>query len=312
MGELKRKYCTDIKCMMLMELLISSEAEDACVEGVGAMCRWKYPFPEEKCAFRITNGLLCVMDKDLIDYCVCVSNISTRQSTPWVKSTFIRLKQEEVKKREQYRYFYLEMFGFGYDPVTKEHKVIALWSFKGINKLACEVLTVGHNTWRRIDAPVPPLGKKCHYIGYNAESVHVNGFIFWLHYNNRCDCEEQCIIIQFDVGREKFTKVNIMFPKIFGNSSLINIHSRLALLAEGNTTTTMYILCEQDNESKTTTSSGATCDYYWMEETFSKPPFDCEAKWGHRLIEIEMFRGSDTMLEIEMKLRSSDSILDLW
>ncbi|KAI3859771.1 hypothetical protein MKW92_023262 [Papaver armeniacum] len=272
MGELN-----DIKCMMLMELVISSE-EDACVVEVGAMSRWKYPFPNENCAFGITNGLLCVMD--LIDYCACVYNISTRQSTPWVKSTFIRIKQEEDKKRQQHRHFNLNMFGLGYDPVTKEHKVIALWRFEGSNKLVCEVLTVGHNTWRRIDAPVPPLSKKCHYFGYKAQSVHVNGFICWLHYNYGCDCEEPCII-QFDVVREKLTKVEKMFPKMFGNISLINIDSRLAMLTVRNTTAKMYILGEQDNESKTVTSSVAS-SYYWMEETFSETPFDCETRsWIH-------------------------------
>ncbi|KAI3940927.1 hypothetical protein MKW92_003817 [Papaver armeniacum] len=275
MGELKRKF-DDINCMMSMELFLSSD-DGLVVAAVGRMSRWKYPFPKEywRCVFRTTNGLLCVLNR--IDYSVCVYNISTRESTPWIKSTFIKKQQD--KKQD----FSLSMFDLGYDPVTKEHKVIAVWSYKATNELVCEVLTVGQNTWRRIDASGRPLSEMYHLFGYNiVKSVHVNGLICWLDFHHRC--EESCLI-QFHVGSEKFTKTKILLPNLnFNNFSLIDIDSRLAMLSVDYSTAKMYILCEQDNGSKTTTSSAAsspTCDYYWMEEIFSKPPFDCEAKWGH-------------------------------
>lgn len=73
-------------------------------------------------------------------------------------------------------------------------------------ELDCEVLTVRHNTWRRI-VDVPPLGRDCGYL----ESVHVNGFICWLHYRYDSNEEDACII-QFEVGSEKFKKITLLLP----------------------------------------------------------------------------------------------------
>ncbi|KAI3833036.1 hypothetical protein MKX03_021314 [Papaver bracteatum] len=135
-GELKLKgMLNDMKCVISMELPLPSEIVIGCAADCGAMSLWKYPFPKENCAFCTTNGLLCVMD--LVDYCACVYNISTRESTPWIKSTLI--KQQEDKKQELHTAFSLTRFGLGYDPVTKEHKVIALWNGIGTNELVCEV-----------------------------------------------------------------------------------------------------------------------------------------------------------------------------
>ncbi|KAI3881662.1 hypothetical protein MKX03_030655 [Papaver bracteatum] len=293
-GELKNiEYC-----FISMELLLSSE-EDGHLAAVGATSAWKYPFPIDKmCSFCTANGLLCVMD--IVEYSVCVYNISTRESTPWIKSTFIKQRQEEDKKQELHKDFFLNKFGFGYDPVTKEHKVIALWKYYALDglgtttyELGCEVLTVIDNTWRRIDAIVPPLRGNCSYFDYAGESVHASGFIYWLH--SHYPCEEPCII-QFDVSSEKFKKMKILLPKPIIHDklhfslslSLIDIDGRLGLFALGKTSTKMYIYYEQDKESKTdtsTTSSAAsnpTCNYYWMEDTFSVPPFDCRPRWSHR------------------------------
>ncbi|XP_026445338.1 F-box protein At4g19940-like [Papaver somniferum] len=191
-GELRLKdMLNDITCLISMELLLPSK-ENGYVAAAGAISLWKYPFPKYKRVFSTTNGLLCVTD--LIEYSVCIYNISTRESTPWIKSTFIRLKQEEDNKQELYRDFFLHKFGLGYDAVTKEHKVVAVWKCYASDELVSEVLTVRHNTWRRIDAVVPPLsGKGC--------------FICWLHFHHHC--EEPCFI-QFDVGLEKFKKINIL------------------------------------------------------------------------------------------------------
>ncbi|KAI3859770.1 hypothetical protein MKW92_023261 [Papaver armeniacum] len=278
MGELKRKF------MMSMELLFSSEEED---DGrIEAMSLWEYPFPKHywKCVYHTTNGLLCVLSQ--IDYCVCLYNISTGESTEWVKSTFI--KQQEQKEQHLYEDFSLNMFGLGYDPVTKEHKVIALWSYGETKELVCEVLTVGQNSWRRIDVVdlPPPCGMDCSH-GY-VESVHVNGFICWLDFH--LDYREPCLM-QFEVGSEKLKKMNILLSDQAFNSyylydTLIDIDGQLAVLATCETSIKMCILYAQDKESKTVTSSAATspiCDsYYGIEETFLKPPFDCKKEWSHR------------------------------
>ncbi|KAI3859768.1 hypothetical protein MKW92_023259 [Papaver armeniacum] len=270
---LLKDVVSEIKCMLEMELILPSEGKKG---AVGAVSFFKYPFLETNCAFCTTNGLLCAMD--LFDYRVCVYNISTRESTPWIKSTFI--KQQQDKKQDRRTNFLLTRFGLGYDPVTKEHKVIAVWN--GVpraptNELVCEVLTVRQNSWRRIDVvDLPPLCEMDYHHGY-VESVHVNGFICWLHFH--LDCKEPCLI-QFEVGSEKFRKINILLSeKIFnGHLRLIDIDDQLAILATREKLIKMYILGEQDKESKTVTASS----YYWMEETFSEPPSDWELLWKYK------------------------------
>lgn len=221
-----------------------------------------YSFTIKKGVFCTTNGLICAMDQSKRR--VCIHNISTRESTPWIRST--------VTKHSA---FSLNRFGMGYDPVAKEHKVVSVWNYTATtNELVCEVLTIGRNSWRRIDALVPHLNGKCQYNGI-VESVHVNGFICWLQF--QYDYYGDPCIIQFDVASEKFKQINILLPHpINGNfpyppASLINIDGRLALLVVRKTSTKMYIFYEQDKNS---------CNYYGMEETFSKPPIDCKPRWN--------------------------------
>ncbi|KAI3862898.1 hypothetical protein MKX03_014854 [Papaver bracteatum] len=289
MGTVRLKdMVSETKCMLEMELILPSEGKKGHVEAVGAISFFKYPFLATNCAFCTTNGLLCAMD--LIDYRVCVYNISTRESTPWIKSTFI--KQQQDKKQDIRTNFLLMRFGLGYDPVMKEHKVIAAWS--GIpraatNELVCEVLTVRQNSWRRIDVvDLPPLcGMHYDHYGY-VESVHVDGFICWMHFH--LDFEEPCFI-QFDVGSEKFRKINILlFDQIFDGNSiyrLIDIYGRLGILATRGKSIKICMLYEEDKDSKTVTSSAGstpTCNYYWMEETISVSELllDCELLWKYK------------------------------
>ncbi|XP_026416258.1 putative F-box protein At2g02030 [Papaver somniferum] len=278
-----------IKSLISMELLLPSKEDDGRVApAVGAISAWKFPFPENKCIFCTADGLICVMN--LNKYRLRIYNISTIESTPWIESTFIKNQQKENEKQERHRYFSLSKFGLGFDLVTKKHKVIAIWYIgtKGLGfptyDLSCEVLTVRHNTWRRIEV----VDLDLHY-GY-VESVHVNGFICWLHYHHYSNYEDACII-QFDVGSEKFKKITLPPNPISNDNfryrlSIINIDGLLAILASGKTSTKMYKFYGKNKESKTGTSSAASslsCDYYWEErKAFSKPPSNWQPPWCYR------------------------------
>ncbi|KAI3852136.1 hypothetical protein MKW98_020135, partial [Papaver atlanticum] len=124
----------------------------ACSSSSRSISARKFPFPKDNCSFYTADRLICVMD--LIKYCLCINTI---ESTTWIEPTFIKNQQEKDKKQERHMYFSLSRFGLGYDPVTKKHKVIAVWCIKtkelgiAIYELGCEVLTVRHNTWRKIE-----------------------------------------------------------------------------------------------------------------------------------------------------------------
>ncbi|KAI3934964.1 hypothetical protein MKW92_048502 [Papaver armeniacum] len=140
----------------------------------------------------IINGLICFVDHN--KHAVCIYNISTRdQITPWIKST---LSMEEkligVVSRSC-------VYKFGFDPVSKDYKVIGKWKILDEFEI-WGVLTVGENTWRKIDEAPP-----C-YIGPSAPSVYVNGFIYW--FPNRYTGSDG-FIVAFEVGCEKFRTIQV-------------------------------------------------------------------------------------------------------
>lgn len=106
-------------------------------------------------------GLICFIDR--YEHAVCIYNVSTRQVTPWIKSTLLTEEQEKYPGLDVY---VIRECSFGFDPSTMEHKVICISSISveeyhgdsdgdGDDSYevweVCEVLTVGENTWRRID-----------------------------------------------------------------------------------------------------------------------------------------------------------------
>ncbi|XP_026419402.1 putative F-box protein At4g38870 [Papaver somniferum] len=135
------------------------------------------------------NGLVC-----FIDFMgkVLIYNPRTRDKTNWIGS---RVWEEEKRRNSP-------IYGFGFDSNTKEHKVVCLWQSTGVGyKIGandvCEVLTIGQNTWRKID-DIPPY--KAH-----GELVYVNGAVYWLSTYNYFDvstCVDAKSIVAFDVGRE--------------------------------------------------------------------------------------------------------------
>ncbi|KAI3977286.1 hypothetical protein MKX01_030912 [Papaver californicum] len=115
---------------------------------------------------------------------VCIYNLSTREATPWIESKFF----SELREKKN------------------EHKVVGIWSFNGLKKVVCEVLTVGDNEWRKID-DVPPFNLD--YWTFSS-SVYVNGSIYYT--TQMCVAsiqDEPKFIVAFNVRSEKFRAIRV-------------------------------------------------------------------------------------------------------
>ncbi|XP_026458829.1 F-box protein At5g62510-like [Papaver somniferum] len=142
------------------------------------------------------NGLICFTNK--FEDSVCIYNISTREVMPLVKSTS---RDNVIRGVENDSLIY--GFGFGFDPATKHYKVICNWRVdtNNGNQISVghfwEVLSLGSNSWRRIK-DVPPIPD-----GLSSSAIYVNGSIYWF------PEKFQSGIVAFDVGSEKFRKIQI-------------------------------------------------------------------------------------------------------
>ncbi|RZC64095.1 hypothetical protein C5167_025855 [Papaver somniferum] len=124
------------------------------------------------------NGLICFVDWEVKNSYISISNfyirifnVSTREITPWMKSSFLR---EERGEHCGSREVTSNLFQLGFDPVTKETKLVGVWSIRKKHCNAyfvCEVLTLRSNTWRRIDN-VP-------LYNIQSNSAYLNGSIYW-------------------------------------------------------------------------------------------------------------------------------------
>ncbi|KAI3945624.1 hypothetical protein MKW92_032105 [Papaver armeniacum] len=319
-------------CYLLAELLIPDEGS-----GGGATVHKKIPDIDRPDASLLQplNGLFCFMDSQ--EASVCVQNPSTRESTPWIKSIIKQQHEDEGKVIEvidehgdlvKYDIAYRNYdWKFGFDPATKEHKVISLWVKQLSNRRLgrseewlCEVLTVRQNSWRTIDAvpPVSPLSLAC------SRSAYANGSIYWLHYGPREDKDPS--IVEFNVGSEmfrviplpKFIMNDIRVPYEDGNT-ITEVDGHLVLLAKmvrrsdydfltdwimnNNSSMKMCILYNDDQlvqRKKDTGCGSSTCsdvgdnsNYYWMEDSFLKPPLDWKQESFHCILPIP---GTDLMI----------------
>ncbi|XP_026377562.1 putative F-box protein At1g32420 [Papaver somniferum] len=71
------------------------------------------------------NGLIFFVDKHKCS--VCIYKIITREASPWIQSTVL-LDEKEKHLELKTLGFRRPTYKFGYDPTTKEHKVLCMWS----------------------------------------------------------------------------------------------------------------------------------------------------------------------------------------
>ncbi|XP_026412768.1 putative F-box protein At1g32420 [Papaver somniferum] len=149
------------------------------------------------------NGLICLFDSEE-NLGVRVCNLSTRQVTTWIRSTF--LSNFDLKDKGAH-YLMSSRCNLGFDPATKEHKVICMWTVRG--GPVCEVLTLGDRTWRIIDDVLPAYNYTNSYT--YGDSIYVNGFIYYEPQMIKFSFEDDkpIVIVAFDVGKEKFRAIEI-------------------------------------------------------------------------------------------------------
>ncbi|KAI3908794.1 hypothetical protein MKW98_029344 [Papaver atlanticum] len=186
------------------------------------------------------NGLIGFYDSHTT--CgVSVCDVSTREVTPWIKSTLLEdFEEEEGDKFNRYMQSVDSMLGF--DPATKVHKVVSIWSithadYNRDRDVVCEVLTIGDDKWTRTDE-IPPYNT----ISFRRALVYVNGFVYYASRDFMTSEPDNDKIVAFDVGSEKFTVIRV--PKFiidqpretkrfFGSSiTLLEVDCRLALLCK--------------------------------------------------------------------------------
>ncbi|KAI3840228.1 hypothetical protein MKW92_032630 [Papaver armeniacum] len=254
------------------------------------------------------NGIICFTDTSW-NFGVRIYNLATRELTPWLETT--------LKIVEDDRSYHKPCYQFGFDPATKEHKIICLW--KNINSylrrdsqrayyVACEVLTVGNNAWRTIDE-IPQYDLEdgaysLRSLSYaNGGSVYVNGSVYWISKFRHCSSEQK-VIVAFDVGSEKFR--TIALPKFITDQLLVydkdwyfnppinlfEVNDRVGVLRRFRVgyTVKLWIL----DDKKDTNTGGITCNnQIWSEVMNIDLPFQLDEK---KHIEFHGVPGTDDIL----------------
>ncbi|KAI3890984.1 hypothetical protein MKW92_047295, partial [Papaver armeniacum] len=226
-------------------------------------------------------GLTAFFGEGRDDPGVCICNLSTREVTPWIVSNLLRdVRKEDLEVSNEIP---MATCTFGYNPTSKEHKVVGIWRSSRPSYVVCEVLTVGDNEWRRIDE-VPP-----HDIELYGSSVYVNGSIYYtteLLGEFEAGEKEKKFIVGFDVGSEKFRAIRVpsyIFeqPESYHsrlyvyNIMLLELDGRLGLfiILEKSGTPKLWVLDEDRNKknSRSTwtevsiqlpyTLGGARCEF---------------------------------------------------
>ncbi|MCL7049580.1 hypothetical protein MKW94_029404 [Papaver nudicaule] len=207
-----------------------------------------------------------------------IYNVSTRQITPWIKSTLLAEEKDKFESEDNPIKIVsnlLPIYQMGFDPEKKEHKVFCFWRLSATDGTfregnACdapgyaswEALTVGRDTkWRRISVTpdennvikmnevLPP-----HHREINMIPVNANGTIYWrikgmsseyeLMYPKRVSDTEFSpsdpdVIIAFDVGSEKFRVIPI--PRFILDEPREKMFDRpIAMLVLGGRITLVY------------------------------------------------------------------------
>ncbi|KAI3880516.1 hypothetical protein MKW92_014727 [Papaver armeniacum] len=233
------------------------------------------------------NGLICFTSV-WVETGVCMYNLGTQELSPWIKMT-----SPIDHKTIFFNGDYLPTYQFGFDPCTKEHKVICMWNdkFGESGYVATQVMTVGTNTWRLIDEVVPQ-----HILDLEETSVYANGSIYWITYDlfySRDKSERKVVIVAFDVGSEKFKTIDVpkfitdQFCKDFKPvTQLLEVNDCVALshiLPHGNIAK-IWIL-----DDKKVTRSNTT---NWSEETLKLPFLWDKQQW----VEFHGIVGTDQIL----------------
>ncbi|KAI3944136.1 hypothetical protein MKW92_015672 [Papaver armeniacum] len=238
----------------------------------------------------LVNGVACFLDWDEDD--VRLYNVSTREASPWIKSTLLSKEQDKFQSKDTRRE---AIYRFGFDLEKKQHKVFCFCRLSDRTKpsriaecpdyTSCEVVAVGSDTkWRRINV-VPnennqiKINKVFPSYDVQRRSVYANGTIYWRNKNRSLDVGsvEPDVVVALDVGNEKFRVIPI--PKfILDEDHVYNGHSALFML-RGNVTVVnllsdnivkLWMLDDGDDDKKLENCQGSG-ESNWISETIALP-----------------------------------------
>ncbi|CAK9149298.1 unnamed protein product [Ilex paraguariensis] len=155
----------------------------------------------------IVNGLICFYSYE--HNRVAVLNLTTCET----------VTLPLIKSQSQNPNCYRPSYNLGFDPVTRKFKVLSFWTVRigDSKKVESEILTLGTNSWRKIDGPVHKLRGK---------TVCVNGVVYWM---NILPMNCKKAIQSFNVREEKFLMVFIP-DGASEYRQLIQIEGKLALV----------------------------------------------------------------------------------
>ncbi|CAJ2658999.1 unnamed protein product [Trifolium pratense] len=157
----------------------------------------EYPSNNHSCAHHEIvgsyNGILCLAQVYSYVYYVLLWNPSIR-------------KVKELPRLEEPRYMSQWTFGFGYDFVTNNYKVVAVLSYyvhdsvgDSVGKTVVKVNTLGTNFWKNIQEfpfdSTPEMDS----------GIFVSGTINWL--TSKPWGEKSCFVVSLDLGKESYQKV---------------------------------------------------------------------------------------------------------
>ncbi|KAI3853605.1 hypothetical protein MKW98_025122 [Papaver atlanticum] len=253
------------------------------------------------------NGLMGFHDPEF-NCGVRILNVSTREVTPWIESTVLQELKEEEEVEHNFRYYrkYAQC-KLGFNPDTKEYKMICIWSLQHPNPyhpmdVVCEFLTVGDNKWRRIDE-VPTRKLRSTW----GNSVSVNGSIYFTTSKQTSSTNGNGIpdfIVAFDLGSEKFREIRV--PDFILDQPLdsdeyvcrcvdiLELSDRVSLVGRVNGYTVKLWLFDDAYVQKgnNTSTACSTDSQNWKEITIQLPYF-----WGgDRTLDFISVVGTDLLI----------------
>ncbi|XP_026389951.1 putative F-box protein At5g50220 isoform X2 [Papaver somniferum] len=277
---------SEIRCKGQDEVFLKS---DLSLEGIGrADIHTMRKIDMFCCDFilRPINGLMCFVDYH--KHAVCIYNIRTREASPWIQSTLL-LDEKEKHPETNALDYHVTSYKFGFDPTTREHKVLCMWYITVGEVDNClqedmddvievwEIFTLGDGSWRRIPE-VPP------YLRDSLPCAYVNGSIYWCTdmFIRRENWSKPSCVVAFDFGTEKFREIQI--PEVIwdqpldpdksfnGYIRLVELDGRLGILRRINPfISKLWIFDDQrygnEKVNKTKSASGEI----WIDETITSP-----------------------------------------
>lgn len=190
------------------------------------------------------NGIVCM------DFGICstVCNPSTRQA---ISLPFVCPKGSPAATST---YFCVNSFGF--DPVTKQYKVLNSWANYQNEKTEYRVFILGTNSWRLVHDGPPYSPQR--------ESICVNGVIYfrsWVRTNNR-----EAFMVAFDVHNESFRVIGLPegAPTNADGSCLIHLRGRVCIvefLLDFKNRASLWML--EDNSSNVWIKHYVAFSSYW-------------------------------------------------